>query len=263
MTDLLTTKQLLELLQLDRTTVYRMLSEGRLPGFKVGGQWRFSRPEIEDWLREQGRAVPSPDKASPSVKPSADALPIDCIHPIQAIFAEALGVGAVSTGLDGAPITDISNCSPFCQLILSSPRGRERCIASWRALAAQKNHAPRLHSCHAGLTYARGRIEVEDEFVAMSFIGQFTLAQQGSAQVTPDAWDREAFIADLATGCDLDVDALRAAADQVYQVSPDTLPRLNRLLQRLADTLSEIGCQRLTLINKLNAIAQISELGPS
>ena len=51
--DLLTTRQLQELLQVDRVTIYRMLNDGRLHGFKVGGQWRFSRQEIESWLKEQ------------------------------------------------------------------------------------------------------------------------------------------------------------------------------------------------------------------
>ncbi len=49
--DLLTTKQLRDLLQVDRITIYRMLYDGRLHGFKVGGQWRFSRQEIEAWLQ--------------------------------------------------------------------------------------------------------------------------------------------------------------------------------------------------------------------
>jgi len=246
MTDLLTTKQLLELLQLDRTTVYRMLSEGRLPGFKVGGQWRFSRQEIQAWLREQGPETPAPATPSPEV------LPLDCIQPIQDIFAEALDVGAVITRLDGEPITEISHCSAFCQLVLSSPRGRERCVASWRSLAGQADRRPRLHACHAGLMYARGRIEVADEFVAMSFMGQFI--------TLPDGWDREATIADLSADCALDADALQAVADQIYTVSPADHPRLNRLLQKLTDALSEIGCQRLTLLNKLRGIARLSEL---
>ena len=50
---LLTTRQLQDLLQVDRITIYRMLSDGRLQGFKVGGQWRFSRHAIERWLQEQ------------------------------------------------------------------------------------------------------------------------------------------------------------------------------------------------------------------
>ena len=50
---LLTARQLQELLQVDRITIYRMLSDGRLEGFKVGGQWRFSRQAIQGWLKEQ------------------------------------------------------------------------------------------------------------------------------------------------------------------------------------------------------------------
>jgi excisionase family DNA binding protein len=254
MTDLLTTKQLLELLQLDRTTVYRMLSEGRLPGFKVGGQWRFSRQEIETWMKDREPEPPPP------ARPSAEVLPLDCIQPVQDIFAEALNVGAVITQLDGEPITQISHCSPFCQLVLSSPRGRQRCIASWRSLAGQADHKPHLHTCHAGLMYARGRIEVAAEFVAMSFMGQFVTVRPDSPQGTPNGWNREAVISDLASDCGLDADALRAAAQEVYVVSPNDHPRLNRLLQKLTDTLSEIGCQRLTLLNKLRGIARLTEL---
>ena len=65
--ELMTTRDLQDFLQVDRTTIYSMLSEGRLPGFRVGGQWRFSRREIEDWLEEQ-RAHP----ASIAVHPSPD-----------------------------------------------------------------------------------------------------------------------------------------------------------------------------------------------
>ncbi|MCA9947998.1 MAG: helix-turn-helix domain-containing protein, partial [Anaerolineales bacterium] len=38
MEDLLTTRQVQELLQVDRTTVYRMRKDGRLTGVKVGQQ---------------------------------------------------------------------------------------------------------------------------------------------------------------------------------------------------------------------------------
>ncbi|HEX9074887.1 MAG TPA: helix-turn-helix domain-containing protein, partial [Anaerolineae bacterium] len=57
MDDLLTTKQLMDLLHLDRTTIYRMLNDGRLPGVRVGGQWRFSRQTIDGWLKDQKPSV--------------------------------------------------------------------------------------------------------------------------------------------------------------------------------------------------------------
>ena len=32
------------------TTVYRLTQRGELPGFKVGGQWRFSEELLRDWV---------------------------------------------------------------------------------------------------------------------------------------------------------------------------------------------------------------------
>lgn len=35
------------------TTVYRLAQRGALPGFKVGGQWRFSQDMLESWVADQ------------------------------------------------------------------------------------------------------------------------------------------------------------------------------------------------------------------
>ena len=37
------------------TTVYRLAQRGQLPGFKVGGQWRFNRDMLEAWVADQVR----------------------------------------------------------------------------------------------------------------------------------------------------------------------------------------------------------------
>ena len=34
-------------------TVYRLAQRGKLPGFKVGGQWRFSEDLLESWVLDQ------------------------------------------------------------------------------------------------------------------------------------------------------------------------------------------------------------------
>ncbi len=44
---------LAEYLHITPPQVERLVSRGRLPGRKVAGQWRFSRPEIHHWLEEQ------------------------------------------------------------------------------------------------------------------------------------------------------------------------------------------------------------------
>jgi excisionase family DNA binding protein len=49
---LLTLQQLAEYLNVDKFTVYRLLADKQLPGFKVGNQWRFKRKMIENWLKK-------------------------------------------------------------------------------------------------------------------------------------------------------------------------------------------------------------------
>lgn len=41
------------LLQLGRKTIYSMAQSGELPAFKVRGQWRFSRQDIDGWIEKQ------------------------------------------------------------------------------------------------------------------------------------------------------------------------------------------------------------------
>ncbi|GBE06996.1 helix-turn-helix domain protein [bacterium BMS3Abin11] len=54
MTDeILTLKDVAKYLKLAEKTAYRLTAEGKLPGFKVGGSWRFKRADIEQWIHEQ------------------------------------------------------------------------------------------------------------------------------------------------------------------------------------------------------------------
>jgi PTS system nitrogen regulatory IIA component len=50
MSDVLTLKQLADHLQLSERTIYRLLGRGQLPGFKIGGHWRFRRSVVDYWL---------------------------------------------------------------------------------------------------------------------------------------------------------------------------------------------------------------------
>ena len=59
MTDLLTTSQVQDKLRVDRTTIYRMVEDGRLPAIRVGKQWRFQEDAIERWLHARGSALPA------------------------------------------------------------------------------------------------------------------------------------------------------------------------------------------------------------
>ena len=53
--DILDADEVAKLLRLNEQTVKRLANRGELPGFKVGGRWRFKRQDIEDYIEEQKR----------------------------------------------------------------------------------------------------------------------------------------------------------------------------------------------------------------
>lgn len=54
---ILTLKEVAAYLKLAEKTAYRLASEGKLPGFKVGGSWRFKREDLETWIDSQKEKV--------------------------------------------------------------------------------------------------------------------------------------------------------------------------------------------------------------
>lgn len=52
-TDIMTIREVAEYLKVTEKTTYRLAAEGSVPGFKVGGSWRFRRSEIEKWIKIQ------------------------------------------------------------------------------------------------------------------------------------------------------------------------------------------------------------------
>ena len=54
MTDeILTLREVAAYLKLAEKTAYKLAAEGKLPGFKVGGSWRFKREDVLLWIEEQ------------------------------------------------------------------------------------------------------------------------------------------------------------------------------------------------------------------
>jgi len=255
--NLLTTRQLQELLRVDRVTIYRMLSDGRLRGFKVGGQWRFSRAEIEAWLQQQRAALEVTEVPPPTEEglTTSQTLPLSCIQAIQELVAESLGVSIITTDLQGQPLTKPGNPCRFCLLIQSTKSGQERCRASWRTLAAmpsRRNEPPR---CHAGLFCLQSRIEIEKEDVALIFAEQFLT---GPVKEGKDSLLSR--LSELAEACGVSESKLRAALPTIHQVEKEDIQQISHLLHKTAQIFSEIGQERLELLNRLRRIAEISAL---
>ena len=244
---LLTAKQVQELLHVDRTTIYRMLKDGRLTGIKVGQRWRFSEQEVNDML--SGAVRPDDEPLSVSV----DALPLHCMQPVQDVFAEIAEVGSVTTGVDGHPLTRISNSCDFCKLIMGSEDGRQACTESWRTLAQQTSQSPEFISCHAGLQYARARIEVKGETIAILVAGQFYAND-------PDPEEEDERLQALAKRYHIDAELLSRAARQISVLDARKVPQISGWLGRVAHTFEQISSERASLKYRLEQISVISNI---
>jgi excisionase family DNA binding protein len=62
-TQIMTLKEVAKYLGVHTMTVYRLLKEKKLPGFKVGGQWRTKKEVLDNFLlRETDRGFSEPKK---------------------------------------------------------------------------------------------------------------------------------------------------------------------------------------------------------
>lgn len=52
-TEFLTVEEVAGYLRLPLSTVYKLVQDKKLPGFKVGKHWRFRRETIEKWIIDQ------------------------------------------------------------------------------------------------------------------------------------------------------------------------------------------------------------------
>ena len=53
--EIMTISDVASYLKITEKTAYRLVSEGKIPGFKVGGWWRFNRIEIQDWAKAKDK----------------------------------------------------------------------------------------------------------------------------------------------------------------------------------------------------------------
>lgn len=51
--EILTLPEVAQLLKVAEKTVYTMAQKRELPAFKVRGQWRFKRADIDQWIEDQ------------------------------------------------------------------------------------------------------------------------------------------------------------------------------------------------------------------
>jgi excisionase family DNA binding protein len=56
--DILTVKEVSELLRVNRSTVYKLIRQGRIPAFRIGTDWRFRMETLSRWMAESNKGIP-------------------------------------------------------------------------------------------------------------------------------------------------------------------------------------------------------------
>lgn len=253
MEELLTTKELQSILQVDRTTIYRMADSGRLPAIKVGNQWRFPRNQVEAWLRNTsvGGSTPQPVPAVRKNGEVAHLFPLECVQLIQDSFADALGTMILLVDLDGNHVTEPSNPCGLFTATEKVPPAHQRCLDLWIKLARDPAMTPRLLPSHLGLLCARGLVRVGSEIQAMLIVGG----------IAPDNWPpSEAEIERIASDLGIEKDVIAAHVDQVHRLNAEEQQRVLPFVQRIADIFAHIASERLELFGRLQRISEISHM---
>lgn len=256
MTDMLTAKDMQDLLQVDRSTVYRMAERQQIPALKVGKQWRFPSDQVEQWLKGQASVTTPEPIPAPSALPSvptgddlADLLPLDCVQLIQDTFATTLEVMLVITDMQGQPITEFSNPCGLFEAISQTPDAVKKCIDSWHDLAVMIDLEPKLTPSHLGLLCARGLIRVGTELKGMVVVGG----------IAPQNWppSPEA-INGMAAEFGVTPETLESRLDEVFYLSQAEKDKVLSTLQRIANIIAHIVNERSGFMQKLDAIALLS-----
>ncbi|MEN4042988.1 MAG: PocR ligand-binding domain-containing protein [Anaerolineaceae bacterium] len=247
MPDYLTTRQVQEILKVDRITIYRMVQDGRLKGVKIGRQWRFAQREVEYLLRRQT----GPDKPAPTGRDAT--FPTHCIQTIQDLFANISRISALVVNRQGEAQTEVSRSCSFCRSMLSSASGAAACRASWKAAAEHVDGGGKYFTCHAGLQYMAAPLTDKGEAAGLFLCGQFYWQ-------APDAREQSERIRRLATAHNLDAKTLHKAAAEIPVIDPQQQSQMDDWPVSAARAIQSILQERILFIDRLQQIAHLTQL---
>ncbi|HWK10796.1 MAG TPA: response regulator [Vicinamibacterales bacterium] len=122
----LTTEEVLEYLQVNLRTVYRLIKAGKIPAVRVGRQWRFRKRDIDAWLdsqRPRGGGGARPPTPAPSRPATGTARPrvlvVDDEASIRDLLAKTLALAEydVDVAPDGRSALERMRLYPYDLLI--------------------------------------------------------------------------------------------------------------------------------------------------
>lgn len=156
--ELLTAAAVSDRLGIDRSTVYRMAADGRLPAVKVGTQWRFPPVALDAVLAED--AAPA---AGVPLRAAREAV-------LRAV-APMLDVMMVVTDMQGHLLTDVVNPCMWFREGGDDPDRLAACTVQWQRMAADVEFTPRLEVGSHGFACARSFVREGNELVGLVVAG--------------------------------------------------------------------------------------------
>ncbi len=235
----------------DRSTIYRMAEDGRIPAVKVGRQWRFPSERLEGLLG--GAAVPSP--LSVAAPPAGheialeQAVPVETAQALADLAADLFGVMAVVTDMAGNALTPVANPCGYFSAVFEGLYTPDRCAEGWRRLGEEIDLEPRFLTSHLGFLCARSFIRLGSSLVGMVIVGG----------VAPAQWppsDEE--ILEVAAETGVAEAAIRAHINEVYWIDTAHQDWIVRNLSRVSDLISHLAESRSRLMARLEKIAALA-----
>ena len=245
---LLTTKQVQDIFQIDRSTIYRMAEDGRLAAVKVGRQWRFPSEQVHALM-----GGPTPE-ATPGTedKPLDTLIPTATAQAIADLAADLFNVMAVVTDMEGRALTTVANpCGYFTALFEGKP---DACAEGWRKLGQDVELEPRFTPSHIGLLCARSFIRMGSTLAGMVIVGG----------VAPEEWPpADEAIHKIAEAAGVDSKVVAEHIDEVCWIDRPHQDWILRNLSRVSGLISRLADDHGRLVNKLETIASLATANPA
>lgn len=246
MTTFLTSRELQDLISVDRSTVYRMAEDGRLPGVKVGRQWRFPADRIYQQFGLTARSVmaDTSETGGDADTPLTRLLRPEVAQSVADLLGDLFGVMSVITEMDGRAITTVANPCGYYAAVADQPGAAEACLTEWRLFASEPHVAPRFVPTHLGFLCARAFVWVDLKPVGMIVIGG----------VRPPKWPPAAErIEAIAEEFGVSHGVLRDSVDQTWDLDATEQRRILQLLPQMGDLVSQLATARCQLLDAHHA----------
>ena len=228
----LTTRDLQDLIRVDKSTIYRMAEAGRLPAIKVGRQWRFPEDAVMTWL---GAAQPPQGEAMHATPGLADLVSAPVAQSLADLAAEAMGVMVVITDMDGTPLTEVTNPCGLFRVVAAEASVLARCVEMWRHYGAVPDLVPRFGPSDFGFLCARAFVRRGSELLGMVIAGG----------VAPAEWPPTASqIAAIAATFGVSSGTVAAHIEEVYRLTQEERVHVLAVLPRIGVLISELASER-------------------